>query len=82
MRWLHLRHRRKEHGGIEVALNRRTVADVHPGLVDVDAPVDADHVAASRMEFAEEAELCRCRSESRARRGADAFNQRARVLRT
>src|SRR5260370_25736951 len=45
---------REEDGGIEVALDRRAVADVHPGLVDVDSPVDAEHVAAGGMQLAEE----------------------------
>src|SRR5260370_28051826 len=45
---------REEDGGIEVALDRRAVADVHPGLVDVDPPIDAEHVAAGGMQLAEE----------------------------
>src|SRR5260370_19919190 len=45
---------REEDGGIEVALDRRAVADVHPGLVDVDSPVDAEYVAAGGVKLAEE----------------------------
>ena len=50
-----LRQRRKQYRRIEVALDRRTVADLAPCLVNVDAPIDAQHVAAGRVQLFEEA---------------------------
>ena len=32
------------------------VADIHPRLVDIDAPVDAHHVAAGCVQFAEKSD--------------------------
>jgi len=73
--------RRHQHRWIQVALHRGTIADIHPGLVDIDAPVDAHYVAAGRVQFLEEA--CRAGSEvdhGHARR-ANALDQRARIRR-
>ena len=38
--------RPEQHGGVEVALHGDAVAELAPGAVEVDAPVEADHVAA------------------------------------
>src|ERR1700684_3819019 len=42
---LELGHRSKEHHRVQIALNRRAVADIHPSLVDIEAPVNAHDVA-------------------------------------
>jgi len=39
--------RGEQRAGVEVALDGGAIADIHPGLVDVDAPVDTHHVAAA-----------------------------------
>ena len=43
--------RREQRHRVQVALNGRAVADVHPSLVDIDAPVHAHHVAAGGVQF-------------------------------
>src|SRR5204862_120030 len=63
--------REKRHG-IEIALNGGTVADVHPRLVDIDAPVDTHDVAPGGMEFAEEAGRARSEVDHRHARRANA----------
>ena len=40
--------RPEQHGRVEVALDAAVVADLGPGAVELDPPVDADHVAAGR----------------------------------
>src|SRR5581483_2197181 len=40
---------------VEITLDCRAVADIHPGLVDIDAPVAAHHIASSSVQFAEKA---------------------------
>src|ERR1051325_3346718 len=52
---LELGQRREQRYRIQIPLDGGTVADVHPGLVDVDTPVDAHYVAARGMQFTEEA---------------------------
>ena len=34
---------------IEISLNGRTIADVHPCLIDIDAPIDTNHIATGSM---------------------------------
>src|SRR5258708_6541897 len=48
---LELRHRREQDSWIEVALDRRAVADVHPGLVDIDAPIHSENIPTGRMQL-------------------------------
>src|SRR6185312_17545555 len=48
-----LGNRREQRDRIEVPLYRGAVGDIHPGLVDVDAPVAAHDIAARRMQLAE-----------------------------
>src|SRR3954447_26260802 len=55
------RERGEQRRGIQITLHGGAVADLHPGLVDVHAPVYSDNVAAGRMELLEEA--CRAGTE-------------------
>src|SRR5207249_9810382 len=45
------RNRREQNRGIQVALHSRAIADIHPRLIDVDAPVDSHHVAAGSVQL-------------------------------
>ena len=71
--------RREERHRIEIALNGGAVADVHPGLVDVDAPVDAHDVAAGGVQFLEKAGGAGAEVDHRDAGGADALDQGAGV---
>ena len=73
--------RSEQHRRIQIALHRRPVADVHPGLVDVDAPVDAHHVAAGGVQLAEKARRAGAEVDHRNARRANALDQRARIRR-
>src|SRR6266849_8814838 len=46
---LEFRERREQRHGVEVALYSRAVADVHPGLIDIDAPVHPHHITTGGM---------------------------------
>src|ERR1017187_8160163 len=71
--------RGEEGDGVEVALDGGAVADVHPGLGDVDAPIDAHDVAAGGVEFAEEAAGAGAEVDNRDSGGADALDEGAAV---
>ena len=73
--------RREQHGRIQVALDRGAIADVHPGLVDVDAPIDPHHVAAGGVQFAEKSSRAGAEVNHRNAGGADALDQRAGIRR-
>ncbi len=47
--------RPKQHRGVEVALNGDTVAELVPGAVEVDPPVEADDVAAGGADLRQHA---------------------------
>ncbi len=64
---------------IQIALNGGTVADVHPRLVDIDAPVDADDIAAGGVQFAEKSARTRTEVNNGNAGGANAFDQSARI---
>ena len=57
-------HGREEHGRVEVSLDG-TRPDAPPALVERDAPVEADHVAARPRPSPAAGSRCRCRSGSR-----------------
>src|ERR1700675_75492 len=50
---LEFRHGSEEHHRVEITLDGCAVTNIHPGLIDVEAPVDAHDVAAGRVQFAE-----------------------------
>ena len=56
-----------------------TMADIVPGLVDVDTPVDADDITARGMKFAEKAASTGAEMNDRDAAGADTFDQCARI---
>src|ERR1700693_1519550 len=55
------RKRREQNPGIEVSSDGGPIADVHPSLVDVDAPIYPHDVAARRVQLPEKA--CRAGAE-------------------
>src|SRR4029434_6408658 len=57
----HTRRRAEQQRGIEIPLHTAIGADACPGLVDRDAPVHADHVAARFTQLFED--RCRSRTE-------------------
>ena len=63
--------------GIQIPLHRGTIADVHPGLIDVDAPVDPHDVASRRVQLAKEAGRAGAEVNHRHAGGADALDQGA-----
>src|SRR3954471_18391184 len=71
---LQFRHRREQDRRIEISLDRRPVADIHPGLVDIDAPVDAEYVSAGGVKLAEKSGCARAEVDYRHARRADALD--------
>src|SRR3954453_14371113 len=71
----------KQGGRIHVSLDSGAIADVHPGLVDIDAPVHAHDVPTRCMQFAEEAGSTGSKVDYRSPCGAYALDQCARVRR-
>ena len=53
----------QEHDGIQVPLDRPVMADLPPGFVQADPPVDADYVAAGLATTPAAAPDCRWQSE-------------------
>src|SRR5713101_5406462 len=43
----------KQRHRVQIALDRRSVADVHPRLIDIDAPINTHHIAAGGVKLAE-----------------------------
>src|ERR1051325_11489787 len=50
---LELGHWSEEDHRVEIALNGSAIADVHPCLIDVEAPVDTHNIAAGSVQFPE-----------------------------
>src|ERR1035438_383634 len=73
--------RREQNRWIQIALHSGAIADVHPSLVDVDAPIHAHHVATSGVQLAEEARRAGTEVNHRDAGGANAFDQSARIRR-
>src|SRR5215472_10380791 len=67
--------RSKQRDRIEVALYGRTVADIHPGLVNVDAPVYTDYVTARGVQLAKETARPCSKVDDRHTGGSNPFNQ-------
>jgi hypothetical protein len=65
--------------GSRLPCHRRAIADVRPGLVDIDAPIHSHHVAAGRVQLAEEAGSARAEVNHRHAGGADALDEGARI---
>src|SRR5262245_11430734 len=76
---LQLREGCKQDGWIQIALDRRAVADVHPRLVDVDAPVNSEHIAAGCMQLAEKAGSAGAEVNYRHSGRADALDHGSRI---
>src|SRR5215471_13585376 len=74
-----LGNRSEENRGIQVALDSRPIADVHPGLIDVDPPIHTHDVPARGVQFLEET----CRSGAKVNHWntgrTDSLHQSARV---
>src|SRR6266852_4311229 len=68
---------REQYRGVEVPLYRRTVADVHPSLVDVDAPVDAHYVTTRGMQLAKKSSSAGAEVDHGNASGTDTLDQRA-----
>src|SRR5205814_9815047 len=69
----------EQYSRIEIALHSRAVADVHPSLVDIDAPIDAHHIAARCVQFAEESRTAGSKVNDRHACRPHTLNQGARI---
>src|SRR5271165_5943963 len=69
------RKRREQHRRVEIALDRGTIADVHPSLIDVNSPIDAHDVASGRVKFLEKTCCAGSKVNHGHSGGADALNQ-------
>src|SRR5690242_2592939 len=71
--------RREQHRRIQIPLHGRPVADVHPRLVDVHAPINAHHVAARGVQLAEKARGAGTEVDYRNAGRANTLEQRPRI---
>src|SRR2546426_897052 len=78
---LQLRKRCEQRRRIEIPLDGGAIADVHPRLVDVDAPVDAHYIAARRVQLAKKSGSARAEMNHRNAGGANALDQSPRIRR-
>src|SRR5580704_8901057 len=78
---LELGQRREEHCRVQIALHGGTIADIHPGLVDIHAPVYAHHVAAGGVQLPEETGRAGAEVDHRNTARSDALDQCARIRR-
>src|SRR5258708_29620402 len=76
-----LRDGSEQHSGVEVSLHRGPIADIHPGLIDVDAPIDTHDISARGVQFAEESGGAGSEVDHWNAGGADTFDESARVRR-
>src|SRR6185437_13341978 len=74
-----LRHGSEQGSRIEVSLNRRPIADVHPGLVDVGSPINPDDIAARGVQLFQKAADSGAKVNHGSGAGPDALNQRSRI---
>src|SRR6185437_318564 len=74
-----LRHGSEQGSRIEVSLNRRPIADVHPGLVDVGSPINPDDIAARGVQLFQKAADSGAKVNHGSGAGPDALNQRYRI---
>jgi hypothetical protein len=69
--------RAKQRRRIEVTLDRSTITDVHPCLIDIDPPIDPHHITARGVQFAKESASTRSEVNYRHPGPANSLDQRS-----